>query len=392
MGKDSTEEQSLGTNDDTMQQTEEVESLLPLQLVEMGAILMSPSRRRHKHLSPTPLVVRNPSAIKVRSDQLTSRILLGLLDEKKYTRQTEHHQAEYTLILRKGGGYVSILLSPLHGESWDHVLASLDVLGDELVDIFLVLLAVALDAHGTKHITNPFTITPDDILAICKKKKSKGSYSGHQRQNVIEQLKTLARASVHATLTLHHGKQMHVESPLLEILMINQPEESKTCIGSERWHLKIGDWATMIPELQYQTAVMARRVLQYHAREQKHEKRLGRYLTLLYRINAYKDEERVKVSMGVLLEQAGIIPDLDHPGRTREAIESALKQLQTDGVIGPFAPLVENSSQGREAQERIEQRAYHWWDDYRRQLWLFDPPEYLRAVYQRKPRKPGVPD
>ncbi len=65
-----------------------------------------------------------------------------------------------------------------------------------------------------------------------------------------------------------------VESPILEILMSGRPEDRKTCIEHEPWHLKIGDWATMIPELQYQTAVMSRRVLHYHAREQKHEKRL----------------------------------------------------------------------------------------------------------------------
>jgi hypothetical protein len=40
----------------------------------------------------------------------------------------------------------------------------------------------------------PFAITPDDILATCQKKKSKGSYSVRQRQDVIEQLLTLARA------------------------------------------------------------------------------------------------------------------------------------------------------------------------------------------------------
>ena len=353
---------------------------------------MPPSHGRRKHLSPIPLVARDPSEIKVRSDQLTSRILLGLLDEKKYTRRMEDHQAEYALTLPKDRGYVSILFSPLHGESWEHVLASLDVLGDELVDTFLVLLAVALDTHGTKQITRPFAITPDDILAICQKKKSKGSYSSQQRQNVIEHLHALARASVRAKLTLYRAKERQVESPLLEILLTGQIDECKRYTGSELWYLKIGDWATMIPELQYQTAAMSRKVLRYHAREQRHEKRLGHYLTLLYRINAYKNEGQVKVSMGVLLEQAGIMPDLDHPGRTQEALESALKQLHIDGVIGPFTPLVENSSRGREARERIEQHAYHWWDDYQRQRWLFEPPGYLRTAYKRKPRKPGVPD
>jgi hypothetical protein len=241
----------------------------------------------------------------------------------------------------------------------------------------------------------PFAITADDILAICQKRKSKGSYSGHQKQNVLEQVQTLARASVHATLTVSMGKTWHIESPLLEIMMSGQPYEDKTDREDEclhHWYLKIGDWAAMVPELQSQTAMMARQVLQYHAKEQKHEKRLGRYLTLLYRINAYKNEGRVKVSMGTLLEQSGITLDRDHPGRTREAIESALKQLHTDGVIGSFAPLVENSDQGREAQERIEQHAYHWWDDYRRQLWLFEAPPHLKALYRSRPRKVDVPD
>ena len=79
-------------------------------------------------------------------------------------------------------------------------------------------------------------------------------------------------------------------------------------------------------------------------------------------------------------------------GRTQEAIESALKQLRIDGVIGPFTPLVGNSSRGREAQERIEQHAYHWWDDYQRQLWLFESPPYLKELYRSRPRKADVPD
>jgi hypothetical protein len=96
--------------------------------------------------------------------------------------------------------------------------------------------------------------------------------------------------------------------------------------------------------------------------------------------------------MGVLLEQAGITPDLDHPGRTQESIESALEQLRIDGVIGPFTLLLEDSSQGMASRERIKQHAYHWWDDYQRQLWLFDPPEYLHATYQGKPGEPDIPD
>src|SRR5207245_1124534 len=213
--------------------------------------------------------------------------------------------AEHSQILPKGRGYVSLTFSPHSKESWEQVLVSLRRLGDELADTFLVLLAVALDLNGTERITLPFAITPDDILAICQKKKSKGSYPAHQRLTIVEQVRTLARISVHANLVLRDGKVRRVEGPLIEVLMNERPEESEICTGHtgwQQWELKIGDWATTTPELQSQTALMARQMLHYHAKKQKHEKRLGRYLTVLYRINAHRNEGQVRVSMGVLLE------------------------------------------------------------------------------------------
>ncbi len=101
--------------------------------------------------------------------------------------------------LPKGRGYVSLALSPRSEESWEQVLASLDLLGDELVDTFLVLLAVALDINGTERITTPFAITADDILAVCRKKKSKGSYPARQRQSVLAQVSRCSCNSIQRT-------------------------------------------------------------------------------------------------------------------------------------------------------------------------------------------------
>jgi Glycosyl hydrolase family 3 C-terminal domain len=74
-------EQALKMTDNTTQPIREVEGSLELQFVEMGAIRTPPQRGRSKHLSPVALVTRDPSEIRVSSDQLTSRILLGLLDQ-----------------------------------------------------------------------------------------------------------------------------------------------------------------------------------------------------------------------------------------------------------------------------------------------------------------------
>jgi len=167
---------------------EGTDSSLLVQATELEAVSTSPSYGRHQHVSPVALVTKNPLGVKIRSDQLTYRVLLGLLDGKHYTQHPAHQLAEYRQTLSKGRGYVSLALSPSSEEPWEQVLASLDLLGDELVDTFLALLAVALDTNGTECITSPFAITVDDILAVCQKKKSKGGYPTRQRQAVIAQV------------------------------------------------------------------------------------------------------------------------------------------------------------------------------------------------------------
>ena len=374
------------------EESEVMNTFLSSPIDDRGAVSTFARHGRHQHISPVALVTKNPSHVKIRSDKLTYSILLGLLDGKHYTHYPARRLAEYRQTLPKSKGFISIALTPHSQESWEHVVALLHVLGDELVDTFLALLAVALDTNGNEDITSPFAITVDDILSICQKKKSKGGYASRQQQNVIAHLDVLTHALVYASLVLQNGKQWLVESPLLEVQMNEQQEANESAQKYERWHLKLGNWATMIPEHLHQTAMMARQVLRYHAKDQKHEKRLGRYLTMLYRVNAHRHGGCVKVSMGVLLEHAGIPLDHDNPGRTRDAIESALNQLRSDDIIGPFAPLEAHSWQDREAQERIEQHAYHWWDDYQRQLWVFEAPQHFRVIYKSTRREDSSPD
>ncbi len=355
---------------------------------------MQTSAHHQKHVSPAPLVTRDPSAIKTRSDQLTHALTLGLLNADQYTTYSDRRIAVYTRSFAKGKGQISLMLAPKSGEAWNHVLTLLRTVGDQLVDTFLALLAIAIDTHGTEHITRPLTLHPDDLLAICQKKKSHGSYTAEQRARVMEHLHTLSRIQVFATFTLRSGKQIRAESTILDVLDRSEAiDEQRT--QADYWHsqhVQLGSWPTMLRQWCRQIAEMARHVLGYHAKKQKYEKRLGRYLSLLFRINVRKHGGRAKISMGVLLEQAGIIPDLKNPGRTRDVIERALRQLYTDGVIGPFAPAVDNSPRGREVQERIEQRAYHWWDDYSKQRWIFDAPDSIREAYENTLRETDIPE
>lgn len=346
-------------------------------------------KRRGKHITPIPLVTKDPVEVLIRSDLFTQQIMRGLLDGKLYTPYPDRLIAEYRQSFAKDKGQIIITISPGSEESWEHVLQSLNAMGDGIRDTFAALLIIAIDSNGAEHITKPFYINPDDVLATCQREKAKGSYRPLQRAEVIEHLRTLSRAKVQATMTAPYkrrGKavEYRAESALIDILS-GKIGAYELITGEELWEkrsIKIGDWVAMVPELNQQTAIMLRQVLKYHSKRQRHEKRLGQYLTFMFRANA-KRGGHFQCSMQVLLEQSGITPDLKHPGDTRNLIEHALATLQADSVISKYGLIIDSSRDARIVQERIEQRAYHWWDDYKQQQWYFDPPDAIKAAYQR---------
>src|SRR5438876_3151689 len=103
-------EQELTSTNDTVQHPEGINNPLPLQAAETEGVSTSPQCGRHHHVSPVALVTRNPSEIRIRSDQLTYRILLGLLDEKHYAQHPARRLAEYRQSLPRERGYVSLIL------------------------------------------------------------------------------------------------------------------------------------------------------------------------------------------------------------------------------------------------------------------------------------------
>jgi len=359
----------------------------------LPAVMIKPPakdrRQRQKHTTPTALVTKDNPAVNIRSDQFTQQIVRGLLNSKSYTQYPDRQIAEYRLSFAKDKGQITITIAPGSDENWSAVLKSLNILGDEVIDTFIALLAIAIDTNGANNITMPFYVNPDDILAACQRKRSNGAYTPLQRANVIEHLRTLSHAHVRATLIASYkrrGKpvELRAESAILDVLS-GKVGEYETLTGEEIWEkrsIKIGDWAGMVPEMSHQTAIMLRQILKYHSKNERYEKRLGRYLTLQFRVNAQKNSSVVRRSMAVLLEQAGIVPDLKHPAKAREDIESALTRLKRDGVIGRHAPVIDSSPGSEEVQTRIQQQAYHWWDDYSQQIWVIEPPEHIREVYK----------
>ena len=356
------------------------------------------SGRRPRHAS-VALVIRGKDAIAVKSDIVSREIINALRDKKSYSLCPEQNVAEHKhQFYQKNKGQIMLSIRPLEDEGWETVLSSLNTLGDGCIDTYLAVMAMAIDCHGTQHISLPLQVSPDDILEVCGKKKSHGSFTALQRVEIIKHLKTLAQVHVVATIpgySAHRRGRKGEDLPMLSaegavIDLLNfKIDGYSTITGEEIWEecsVAVGEWVSMIPELSTKTATMSRQVLAYSAKNERYQKRLGIYLTFMFRINArYGGKFPNDISMGALLEGAGIVAPRQQ-GEFREAIENALERLKHDNVIGDYWRVVDGSPRAQQIERDIREHGRGWFDSYLEQKWNFVPPANVKEQY-RKLRK-----
>ncbi|SRR5579885_765940 len=352
-------------------------------------------QRRPRRTSLQTAATRKPN-FPMRSDILNRGIIDGLRDKKDYKPIPDRGIAEQTRPLHNEEGQITITIKPLENEGWETVLSALNTLGDACIDTYIATIGIAIERNGLEHIRTPFIISPDDILEFCGKKKSKGSYTPFQRAEVIKHLKTLSQAHVIATMPgpgRRRGARtepttIRAEGAIIDLLSFKIGEYS-TITGEEIWEkrsISIGEWINVIPQLNSQTATMLRQLLAYSAKNERYQKRLGIYLTFMFRINA-KHGGVFERSMGTVLDGAGIIPPRQQ-GEFREAIEKALAMLRKHNVIGNYTRIVDSSLAGQEQEALIREHAKGWWAIYSAQKWKFEPPDYAKKQYAKLLKEP----
>jgi hypothetical protein len=338
-------------------------------------------RRKHNLRGQYPdLVRRDPPAVPMQTDVITNLIMRGLLNKTEYQKQTRRGKeiAVYRAPLAKGKGELTITISPGESQPWDVVGKSLDVLGDEVVDTYCALLALALDRFGSSRLDEPFFLNPDDILHICQRRQSNGAFTPPQRARVIEHLQVLNQAHVLASMPgSRPGHEYRAESAILDLLPATIGEY-RTATGATLWErreVKWGRWVQMVPKLSDQTAMMLRRILQYHPQRERFAKRLGRFVSLQEPSQGY-----LVLKLRTWLREAGIQPDPKHPTETLASFKEALDTLKHDGVIAGSAPIVESIAPAH--HKRIAEHAYGWWELCELQEWRIDllPPDEQAAL------------
>lgn len=122
-----------------------------------------------------------------------------------------------------------------------------------------------------------------------------------------------------------------------------------------------------------QTALLSARAVQYDPYRQRVEKRLARYLSWQWRIQARQGEYSRPYRVATLLEAVGEQLNERRPSATRDRLEKALDTLQHDGVI--------SSWQYDRWDETIAQQR-GWGQVWTQATLLLEPPQVIRDTYK----------
>lgn len=122
-----------------------------------------------------------------------------------------------------------------------------------------------------------------------------------------------------------------------------------------------------------QTALLSAKALKYDPYRQTFEKRLARFLSWQWRVNALGGQSR-PYRVAELLEAVGQEIAARHPNWTRERLERALDTLQDDGVIAHW-------QYDRWDEAAVERRG--WTAHWRESTLLIDPPAAVVDHYRQ---------
>lgn len=364
--------------------------------------------RRPAQAKQRTVATRKPY-INARADMIGFEIGRALQSRDNFTGYPQAKIARYIKNFAKDRGEILIDIGD-GTEAWATINDALNTLDDGVTDTYYAVTALGIERNGIQHVCEQFLISPDDILDICCKSKRNGSYTPAQRAEVVKNLKTLSLCKVRAKILrpassrnqmkkrgrprrgevrTNEDTYIKIEGNLIDLLSFKIGEYS-TITGEELWvkqSIAIGPWAKAVPGLSTSTAIMLREVLRYSGKNERYQKRIGIYLTHMFRYNAKHGGQFPNgISIGALLEGAGIVLTKDarkHPGNFKESIERALVTLQKDGVIGKYSEIVDATPAGKGIDLEIKERAYGWFD-----LWLekklnFLPPDEVKEHYQK---------
>jgi DNA-binding transcriptional regulator YiaG len=125
-----------------------------------------------------------------------------------------------------------------------------------------------------------------------------------------------------------------------------------------------------------QTALLSAKAVEYDPYRQKLEKRLTRYLSWQWRIQATHGDYTRSYRVATILEAVELKIDIKHPGETRDRLERGLDRLQQDNVIAQW-----QYDPSRWNEEQANRRG--WVNNWQQATIIVEPPDIIRESYSK---------
>ena len=228
-----------------------------------------------------------------------------------------------------------------------------------------------ISAEWLKQASHPesmVVLTADDILrhrGLNHKKGGsgrRGGYHNHQRREIARHIDLLANTWIRVferTVTeIAEGKKGTYrkrtkwagESRVVIVSNRVGPVNPSGDLEPRAWKIRPGDvFAQFLIGPGRQTALISQKALHYDPYRQYWEKRITRFLAFLWRIRRGRKDYLAPISVGALLQGAGLQVDKRNPKKSRGRMEKALNQLSQDDVIRSwrYVPQVNGRPAGR---------------------------------------------
>lgn len=264
-------------------------------------------------------------------------------------------------------------------DTWNDI----QVLSDLEADIFDALCTFFLSL--AKHTDDIVEIQLDDLLAIRGLKPKlggegrRGGYEEKQRRQVLKSLSIIQKLWIELEKTIVYEKGKPVETKLQGRAFVFVDQNHKEFpITEESIERKIRYkvdqvFAKYLFGSGRQVALLPLKVLHYDPYRKTWEKRLLRYLSWRWRIQARKGHFLQPNKISTLLEAIGVRINERTPSRTRERFEKALDTLQQDGLIGAWY---------YEKWDEAIAEQKGWGRIWMNAMILIDPPEFIKEQYR----------
>ncbi|MEK3853910.1 helix-turn-helix domain-containing protein [Cytobacillus sp. FSL H8-0458] len=258
-----------------------------------------------------------------------------------------------------------------------------EALSDLDADIFDALCTIFLSK--AKHFEEIVEIEIDELLSIrgllpkLGGEGRRGGYEEKQRRQILKSLSIIQKLWIALDKTIVYEKGKPAETKLNGRAFLFVDSSGKECFLTEgakdkKIRYKVDQvFSRYLFGSGRQVALLPLKVLQYDPYRKTWEKRLGRYLSWRWRIQARKGDYLQPNKVSTLLEAIGAELNERTPSRTRDRLEKALDTLHEDGLI---------ESWHYEKWEEPIADLKGWARVWENSMIIIKPPEFITEQYR----------